>query len=468
MKPAIALLLSMCSLISHADGLAPAMFTACPQTKALKTPANGAGVYFSSDCSTAYVLPPRLGKIVPEKPTRTSNARICTAYEVALGAVDAKSRKISKYIKELEKEEENISFGSLQDPWVSSGGKEPKEDLNPQLEELEKLRDQAMKSALDVADFNDRIATVEGPKITLSITADHDALVREYQKLNPKLLIRPMPVAKSVFTFLGRVDRNVGRAPAALYMDVNGTRVPANYLTGLKPEDETGEGKTNTSSILFSSAVAGHLVLSLVGACPFYNVRTGVFPEYIEAADLMSYIAPSIDYVYNVEVNRAYRARYNLAELFKRIQKQSTSGGFFTTKTLHSLVMERDSKGWFEFESLSQDPRLEWDDQLAQNVKAGLIARVLQRLGAKPIATSEVPGLIAPGKNGADTFSDGLKQCPHIYCQAGAYILQGLSAVFGSAQAVSEFINREDHWEEEIVKERKMVPQIGQTGFATR
>ncbi|MGE0763879.1 MAG: hypothetical protein AB7N80_11425 [Bdellovibrionales bacterium] len=460
------LLMSLAGYAYAGDTVAPAMFTACPQAKTLRAPAGGAGVYFSADCSVAYVLPPRLGQINIARPTQTANVRVCGAVENVFSSIDVQSRKVNQLIKQIERAENDVEFSGLQDPWISAGPSVPPLDnLNPQIERLEELRDKATEATLKVLKFNEALATYEGPKVRLTVNADHDLMVREYQRLNPKVVFRPMPIAKSVLTFVGKVTNNIGRAPAALFMDLAGVRVSTDQFTGMKPEDELNSQSAMDSAILFSSAVSGQLVLSLVGACPFYDMKSGQFPDVIEAAKMTSYIAPAVDYIYNVQVNRKYEASYNLAELLKRIQKQSTRGGFFTTRTLHSLVVEQSSQGWFKFKSLSEDPRHQWDEQLAQTIKAGLVARLLQRLNAKPVAPADVPGLIAPGKNGADTASSAMKQCPHIYCQAGAYILQGLSSVFGGSDAVSEYINTQNHWEKETVEESKMVSQMGQVGF---
>lgn len=447
-----------------AASVAPAMFTSCPQAKSLRAPPNGAGVYFSSDCSVAYVLPPRLGEISIAQPTAIGNVRICGAVENVFETLDFQSRKVSKYIKRIEAAESDLDFGGLKDPWVGSGAGRPSQDLNPELATLEELRERATETVLKVLQWNEKLAAYEGPKVRITVAADHNKLVQEYQKLNPRVEMRPMPISKSVLTFVGKVSRNIGKAPAALYMDMSGVKVPGSHFSGLKAEDEDGKGETQTVTLL-SSGVSGQLVLSLVGACPFYDTRTGTFPENIETRRLTSYVAPSVDYIYNVQVNRKYIAKYNLAELLKRIQKQSTKGGFFTSRTLNSLVIDNSSTGWFTFRSTSEDSRHEWDEQLAQTLKAQIIARLLARLGAKPVGSPEIPGIVAPGKTGANVASGALKLCPHIYCQAAGYVLEGLSAAIGGSTAVSEFIQANDHWEGEEVSETKMVPQMGQTAF---
>lgn len=450
---------------AQAESHAPAMFTNCPQSRTLKAPLDGNGVYFSADCSVAYVLPPLTGQILFSQPTQTLNTQVCGAVSGVMDTVSAQSRIVLNLIHQIEKEEQRVSSSGLRDPWLEGRGASPIPDLNPQLEKLEKLREQVSLSVLKVLKFNETLAEYEGPKVRLTISLDHEDLVRAYQKLNPKIVMRPMPVAKSALTFVGQVKSNIGRAPAALFMDLSGVRIPASQFTGFKPGADQAGGSHDQEVIQFSSAVSGQVVLSLVGACPFFDQDAQHFPDQLNGPQLSAFVAPSVDYFYNVEVNRYYRARYNLAELLKRIQKQSTKGGFFTTSTLHSLVIENNSSGWFEFTSLSQDPRHDWDEQLAQNIKASLIGRLLQRLGARPVASGDIPGLLPPGKNGASVASQALKTCPHIYCQAGAYILDGLSAVFGGSEAVSEYINSQNHWELEEVRESKMVPQIGQVRF---
>jgi hypothetical protein len=456
-----ALVLSSFSSLAIA-GATPTMFNECAKHIKIKSPLKGAGVYFNDNCTVAYVLPPRHGKILVSTPTKTPNTRLCSTYDGMLKTAEARASKAKRIIKMIEQEEEKLTGVHLQDPWITSVT--PSTDVNPENDQLEKLREQAEDIITKQLQFNEVMAQYEGPKIRLTIEADQNAMVDEYQKLNPEVTFRPMPLAKGALTFTAKTEKNIGKAAAALYWGVAGIKTTPSSFTGIKPEDLVQNSNDSTGQVLFASSVSGQMVLSLLGACPLVDA-SGNIPADINESAINSYIDPSIAYVYNLAVNRSYYARYNIAELFKRIQKQSTKGGLFSSKTIHSLVIERDSSAWFVFKADSEDPRHEWEEQLRQTVKAEIIARALQRVGVTPIGTSEVPGIIPPGRTGASVISEGLGKCPHIYCQAGAFVLAGLDTVFSKKSAISEFISKNNFWEEETVKETKMVPQIGQVSF---
>lgn len=465
----LSILLLSLGLSSYVWAGPPTMFNDCAQKLNIKSPPNGAGVYFDSTCTTAYVLPPKDGTIAIARPTRTSNTHLCEGINVSYDVIKSQARDTKLVLRQLEQKEAAVDFESLKDPWLSPvPTSKPQENLNPQIEEIEKLRKRIMASTLEMLEFNDTVSKTEGPRVKLTVSSDLSKLVDQYAKLNKDVIaFRPMPLSRSVLSFISKSESNVGNAPAAIAWDMAGVKVPASYFTGLKPADGAEAVESTSESLLFSSAASGQLVLSLIGACPFYDPKIGDIPAEVDGKSFSSYFAVTADYVYNVQVSRAYKASYNLAEMMKRIQKQSTKGGFFSSSTIHSLVVDKNSEGWFKFESRSSDPRLEWQDELSQTIKGQLIARALAQLGAVPVGQAEVPpGVIAPGRHGADVAADGLQKCPHIYCQGAAFVLKALDSTFGSDSAVSEFISTNNRWESEEVSETKMVPQMGQVRFA--
>lgn len=456
----------------------PVMFSNCDRQVPIKSPVNSSGIYYSEDCSTVYVLPPLFGSLQLSQPTLTANTDMCTLQRDAMRAVEAKSTSLNKVLKKIEELESKVTWRPEDDPWISNPDDTDKEDSSfedptesPEIKALDKYRDMAIADTLKILSFNEQLGSIEGPTLRLTMSMDHQALINEYQALNPGVFFQAMPLMKSVLTFIAKSERNIGKAPAAIYWSVAGIKTAPQLFAGFTLDDSqkfkeaVGNAVDDNQSILFSTAVSGQIKLSLIGACPFYDHVKKTMPETLNTKTLSPYLVSTADYAYQVQVNRSYEASYNMAELFKRIQKQSKKGGFFTSKTIHSLVIEKDSKGWFKFKSLSEDQRHEWDEALAQTVKAELIERALKKIGVDPVGKAEMPGIIAPGKSGASQIANGISKCPHIYCQAGAFVLSGLDSVFGRSSAIAEFISKNNTWESETVTEKKMVPQFSQLGF---
>ncbi|MBC87593.1 MAG: hypothetical protein CL677_10500 [Bdellovibrionaceae bacterium] len=446
---------------------APAMFTDCADRVHIRAPENSAGYYFSESCNTVYVLPPLRGDIEVSRPTRTTNTRLCSLVNTAIDSNKYYEKKVKKINKKIERLQRSQSSNNSLDPWTIG---EPSDDLDDDLiaddpveEEIDRLNEKLRNAIKILIADNKEYSSIEGPKMTMTVLADTMSLVEEFKRKNRGINFQPMPISKGVLSFINS-STNTGEAKAALSWGVAGLNVDSGFFTGLKPGDLAQPAVTTNSHVLFSGAVTGQVVLSLIGACPFVD-ESGSMPEAIDARDMAGYLATSVDYTYNVMVNRSYEAEYNLSELFKRIQKQSRKGGFFSSKTIHSLVVEQNSEGWFKFKSLSEHPNHEFDAALAQTVKAQLIARALQTIGAVPVGQNEAPGLLAPGEHGATVIADGLKKCPHIYCQAAGFVLGGLDAVFGSSSAVSNFIHTNNRWQKETVSESKMIPLMSQVAI---
>jgi hypothetical protein len=441
----------------------PALFTSCGDKIKIKAPKTGAGVYFSADCKTAYVLPPAKGELFVSEASETGNAMMCTTYENSFKIAEMKSNLVKRLLSRIEAKDQSVKFDLSDDPWIYS---EPKDEtnLNPDLEELSKLQDQVITESEKIGKHNEFLAGFEGPKVKLTVISDHNSLVQAYQELNDGIGIdfRPIPLTKSALTYIPNSDKNIGRAKAVLDWQVPGIHISHEYFTGKELLD--AEAAKSNPTILFTSAASGRLTMSLIGGCPLYNPGTREFD--VKKSKLSQHFVVSSNYAYNVAVNRRYKAEYNVWELFKRLQKKKKSGGLFSSKTVHSLIIERDSSGWFKFKSLSEDNNHEFNQQIAQTVKAEVIGRLLQRMGAKPVGTPEAPpDLIAPGPSGASTIATGLATCPHIYCQGAAFVLTGLDAIFGSSTATSEFISKTNYWEIEEVDQTKMVPRFGQVAF---
>jgi hypothetical protein len=418
---------------------------------------NGAGVYLSQDCRTAYVLPPLKGSFQIAGMTVNENLRMCPAVESYMQVVSdqaARIQKISAALRAASGADEgdsgddgSVLFPGKPKPAPANG--EETTDLLARLKEAEDIFREVHETMKDYWQ-------VEGSVGQGVMSAEQMALVDAYQKRNPGLRFLPMPISAAGLHFVRRVG-GTDSLPVVLNFTVPGAAIPGDGTTG-----GTGEG-----SVMFGGILSGQLTLSLLGACPYYDVGSGrMKTQKLDGRSLAPYFTANVAYTYNLAAGRAYTASYNLASFFRRLQTQQSSGGFFSTSTVSRLIVEKNSTDWFRFTSHSDDPRQEFEDSLRSTVKAELIDRAFKQIALLAVGPGEsAPALITPKANGASAAAGELHKCPYLYCQIGAGILDVGNAIFGKSEAVSEFIQRNDFWAKDDVSETKMLPFQGSTTF---
>lgn len=230
-------------------------------------------------------------------------------------------------------------------------------------------------------------------------------------------------------------------------------------IDALKTEEVSSELK------IFGESLGGQLILSLQASCPFYDSKNGEMKRKLSKSQLQAYFVANVTYKYYLQAFRRYHARFNLASMVKRIEKSTKKGGFFSTKTVNSLIEEKSSKDWFEITVDSDHNELSFDD-ISREVKADLISRAMEQITLMNTGSpSQAPSIVTPPANGASTAAKELQKCPHIYCQAGAAILGVADAIWGGSEAVSNFIKNNDVWAEDRVEERKMFEYHGTSSF---
>jgi len=419
------------TLIAVALGLStvalaqPSLYNSCSQVKITPVP-NGAGVFLSEDCKIAYVLPPLKGALTVTGMTVNESLRLCPAVQSSLNIMADQAKRLEKLSKQID---ENGSAADL-------------------LQEIKEVNALYAEINLIMKDY----WKTEGSTGQAIYSAQHQELVKAYQKRNPKVTFVAMPLAKAQLHFTRRVTDRTAAMPATLAFHVPGLEIPGNEEQG---------------NILFGGVASGQLVLSLIGACPFYDVQHQKMKvTRIEGKTLAPYFNGGVSYEYNLKVNKSYSASYHLANFMRRVQSSESSGGFFSTSTISKLIIEKESNDWFQFTLFSEDPRHEFEDSLRATVKADLIDRAFKQIALLTVGPAEAaPDLIQPKANGAQAGAAALSKCPHLYCQVGAALLEVGNAIFGSTQAVSEFIQRNDFWAKEDVLESKMLPFMGTSVF---
>ncbi len=228
----------------------------------------------------------------------------------------------------------------------------------------------------------------------------------------------------------------------------------------------------------FPSVVSGNFRLSMMGACPLADTK------FFEGVNYSAKLAASGDPIYAISATYEYpvafafkmTATYNLYKFYEIIQKKSSSGGFFSSKSKSEVSEKKIDKDAFFIDWDVEDPESIYSEekraQVASSIKDDLVARVLVTM-AQPIyqgapALPQDAGV--PPTPGALVLADGLqKTCGfNIYCQAGSWILKGATAIFGSSKSESTFRSEWDREAKETWSATTVKYRPGTTGFTKR
>lgn len=440
----------------------PTLYNSCKDIKITPVP-NGNGVFLSQDCQTAYVLPPLTGTVAIDGMAPTMNMKRCPVLNSYLSIMKSQAERLEKLSKRLD--------GSGASPGSPIGGGSTLFPGKPadgggsagSTAELEKEILDTKKLFADINDTVKEYWEMEGTYGTANFTSDQQALVAAYQEKNPGISFVAMPISIAKLYLLRKTSQNTASLPAVISFDVPGSAIPI----AVYPKTET---PAEDGGVIFGGALTGQMVLSLVGACPYYDVKNDrMITEHLTGKDLSKYMAANVSYAYNLSVNRAYTAKYNLASFFRRLETSESKGGFFSSKTINRLIVEKNSKDWFEFKSNVEDGRHDFDQSLEATVKAELIDRVFKQINLLAVGPGEqAPGLSTPNPNGAEVGAKNLRKCPYVYCQVGAAVLDIANAIFGSSSSVSEFIQKNDFWAVDDVSESKALPFLGTVNFESK
>jgi hypothetical protein len=444
----------------------------------IKKPDNSTEYFMSRDCKTVYVAPPVFGALsVPDYDEQYGLESECRTIanlkeEVA---VDQDSALINAEMRRDIMEDIAEKQAMIDDGFLPVG--KTKVDVMREIIELRQLANEMKRADDETFKINyDRLgkfAQQHGGTGAFVVENRYNELVSEFERLNKNkgLSFERLPLDQSYLNMKDVVndsaEDNALEHNAVLEVYDNGVgQLPilsalGEFLKG----DEGVEYKVPESGNIFGDAAGGTIRFSKLGAC---GVREAIGNKSsFSMSDVKAHIRPTATYEYQVQVTRNYQVTYNLAEFWRRYTEQKKSGGFFSRKTMHKMVEDRDSEGWIRFESGSEDQRFEYTDEDIQEIKKEFIDRAIRDIVA--LKTGDPKGYLAlldpSGKTGAQVIGEELGKCFHLYCKIGAAGFKILDAIFGSTTAASEMISTFDFERTETEVSDRMVRQYGGMTF---
>jgi len=468
-----ALLLIAFSAGAWESGAVPVKFPECAtQVKVTDVPGS-AGYVFNEDCTAIYVLPALRGKLsvdgyranrdIDRKCARLSKVEADS--DELQGLIQESTRRLKAVMNERAELEENLREGLVPVGQTREGIrariKELFEDADTERAQIRKWQKENDESKLSVANE-------EGGRGRFSLESESSAILQAYRTANPRLRVLPMPVDQAYLSINETKpgDTEAAAMPAVRMIQAIGvTKMPLLLDPKLIAQNEKlAPAVAPDGSKIFGGALSGAIELTTVGGCAV-SQALGAAPAF-RMSDLKDYVAASAAYSYQVRVKRSHKVVFHFHEFIKIIHEQSKRGGFFSTKTVNSMIDERTHTDWIDFVVDSQDGRFEYSDAYIKEVKKEFIDRAIADIVAlKTGSPNALLSLIDPGKSGAGVVGDELQKCPNLYCQIGAAGFRVLDSIFGSSQAVSQLMKSVDVDKSEQVIETKMVPVYGTSAF---
>lgn len=503
------------------DRSVPDRFAACGN---FKVPDESAGVFFSSDCKTAFVMPARTGTLRTTSVLPSPHIRACRIRDAQVRAAERRLEEISSSdvdqtsadtrqcglitprVSRLESrisrielslsaqsdrivrlqdrqeaclEDSRICSGvvsdleaafsrklSLEHQLVSSESKlrsltkqypscfsEPHETLlEAGLEQDELLEISEIAEAL-FSEQSSFLDGLEGDTVNVLISLEHSGIVDQARKDNPDFVVRPAPIELALSVNVAE-DTSLGRN-AVESSTVPLVQSPKSFFDSEENLDPAG-----VSTRIFGPTASGQLILSIDGTCA--SRREGLDHRF-----LAGYLSANIIYRMPVKFAVKVEATASFEELFSRIAKQTTKGGFFRTSSSSSVVNSLRSDEVVKVTImddgvLTADQRLE----LTNSVKDRIVQRGIDLVAKEYLPNANFVSVAAPNENGADVAAKGIREtCKAKWCQVAAVVLDVSSAIFGGTSSIQSFVRERDIKVSEIITLETVYNSYGSIGL---
>lgn len=451
----------------------PVKFPECANSVKITDVPGSGGYVLNENCTVLYVLPALRGKLSIEgyKANRDLDQKCGRLSKTEGDSNDLTDliRNSTKRLKNLQAEreelEENLREGLVP---VGQTRETIRQRIKELLEDADTERAQIRKWIKENDEDKLRVAYEEGGRGRFVMQSETSAILEAYRAANPKLQVMPMPVDQAYLSIneVKPDDSDAAAMPAVRRLTAIGiSKLPLLLDPKLIAQNkELAPQAAPDGSKIFGGALSGAIELSTVGGCAV-SQATGSAASF-KMSEVKDYVAASATYSYQVQVKRKHKVVFKFHQFIQMIHEQSKRGGFFSTKTVNSLIDERRQTEWIEFIVDSQDGRYEYSDSYVKEVKKEFIDRALADIVAIQMGSPQaLLSLIEPGKNGAGTIGGELQKCPHLYCQIGAAGFKVLDSIFGSSSAVSKLLKTVQIDKTETMTETKMVPVYGTSAF---
>jgi hypothetical protein len=178
--------------------------------------------------------------------------------------------------------------------------------------------DQLEATRTKIANEFKKVEYVTGVTLKVVLDMEWDKLVDAYKQLNPNVSVLKLQLHS---TILGNEDINYFEdSPDYVLGSVLYSKFPG--LERIREEKNLVLGLDETPDINLSNSLSGKLILSMTGACPFYNLKEDKFDFKIKdeaQKSPMAALAINMLYSYRVKSQTSYGLEFDAARLNKEI-----------------------------------------------------------------------------------------------------------------------------------------------------
>ncbi|KAB8032103.1 hypothetical protein [Fluviispira multicolorata] len=318
-----------------------------------------------------------------------------------------------------------------------------------------------------------RYVILEGLTAQVIFDVDTNSLVQQYQQLNQNLNLHWQPMLIKDAMFSSSLKNSTGEADSTVstLIDANIPGLKAQTIKNIDSSktpptlnDSESEGKSPFGSI------SGKIRLNLNGACTYYeDVNKPIAANNIN--NISANLALNVNYTYQLKARRSFKATYNLYNMFSRVERKTSNGGWFSTTSVNSVIEDKESKDWFsiifdgdssEFQYTKQE-----QDEITSQEKILLVDKALRQF-AMINSGSTPPSLNPPPTSGIMYASAQLGRCYYYYCQVGSFVLGTFGSIFGNSTAVSDFKTNTNVWVEDKVNGYQILDRSSTLTFSSK
>ncbi|BBH52509.1 hypothetical protein [Fluviispira sanaruensis] len=334
---------------------------------------------------------------------------------------------------------------------------------------------QAVADNIEMAAQNSyqKYALLKGISANLLFNTDTSNLVQKYQEMNKNLNItwQPMLIKNA---FFNAYLKDPGAALNSTFSALIDAFIPGVSYQTLKnldpkmPLPSINEKESKQDE--FFGSVSGRVKLNLLGGCTYYsNINQPVKENDIN--NISANMTLNVNYTYQVKGRRSFSAKYHLSNLYTRIESKTSSRGWFSTSSAHSIVEDKQSGDWFEIKfdgdngEFQYTPREQSDITVEQ--KKLLMDRVLLRVSMQN-AGSTPPSVIQPPISGILYAAGRIDRCNYYYCQVGSFFIGTIGSIFGGSSATSYFRSQANYWAFEKVNGYLILDRTSKISFTNK
>ncbi|NCN27834.1 hypothetical protein GW915_09690 [bacterium] len=433
---------------------------------------NSSGVLYDSDCRTMYVLPPKVGVF-----TLSGLARI-DAMELCPMRSQLHQEMFDRNERMREIEEKIISL-SPDDP--QAAGK--REFYLGQLAFQIEFQDQ---------DKEELASTSIHPGYTSSVElqVEWDALVNQYEALNPGLSVIATPLRASFLTASVKQQDALGNVVVggSHYEPLRSVSIPG--IASAPEAFDWIEGSGGSAPVVIDGSFGAQIVLNLPGACPFEEVLDAARLDgrSLNIADLNKeavklamrpYLVANLTYFYPVHTDTNFKIEVDidsLVDVFQSITNENNTQ--VNVKSVVNRINELTHKNvinvtWEAGAGSATNKSIVDIADLKDRVASAVISDILNQFGTPTEALEPIEDVPSPDDPHyvqkmsryvchSKSYIWGLKKKTH--CHSETYDLKVPTTGWG--QSMKEFFQMANITHEENWKVSNTVFQVGTLTFS--